>query len=136
MKNLTLATVAGIGLSFIAVNAIAGHGGKGGHFDKMDANGDGKVTEEEMSARHATLIEKADTDGDGALSKDEIKAYHKKKREERRGKVGVIGLDAMEILRLESGAPRPGVDFVYQPSFDHEEKPKGPAYIGLPHLAP
>jgi glycine cleavage system T protein (aminomethyltransferase) len=53
----------------------------------------------------------------------------------RRGKAGPIGLDAMEILRIESGAPRPGVDFV---AADHPGTAtrRTPAEIGLPHLAP
>jgi len=53
----------------------------------------------------------------------------------RRGKAGAIGLDAMEIFRIESGAPRPGVDFV---SADHPGAAtrRTPAEIGLPHLAP
>lgn len=53
----------------------------------------------------------------------------------RRGGVGPIGLDALETLRIESGAPRPGVDFI---SAVHGRKTsrRTPAEIGLPHLAP
>ncbi|MEM9170798.1 MAG: glycine cleavage T C-terminal barrel domain-containing protein [Pseudomonadota bacterium] len=46
------------------------------------------------------------------------------------------GLDAFEILRIESGTPRPGVDFI---SADVANQPgllRSPAAIGLPHLAP
>lgn len=52
----------------------------------------------------------------------------------RRGKVRPIGLDAMEILRIESGAPRPGVDFSGERSGARPRR--SPAEIGLPHLAP
>ena len=53
----------------------------------------------------------------------------------RRGGVAPIGLDALEILRLESGAPRTGLD--YTPA-DHmrPEATRTPDEIGLPHLAP
>ena len=53
----------------------------------------------------------------------------------RRGKVTPIGLDALEILRLESGAPRPGVDFIAA----DRARPGGartPLELGLAHLAP
>ncbi len=53
----------------------------------------------------------------------------------RRGKVTPIGLDALEILRLESGAPRPGVDFIAA----DRARPGGartPYELGLAHLAP
>ncbi len=53
----------------------------------------------------------------------------------RRSQVGPIGLDAMEILRLESGAPRSGVDFV-SAERAHPGEARLPLEIGLPHLAP
>lgn len=57
----------------------------------------------------------------------------------RRGAGKPIGLDALEILRLESGAPRPGVDFI---SADRAERSAdgwrglSPEEVGLAHLAP
>ena len=53
----------------------------------------------------------------------------------RRGGVRPIGLDAMEMLRIESGAPRPGVDFQTRAPRAGERRSL-PAEIGLPHLAP
>lgn len=53
----------------------------------------------------------------------------------RRSRVGPIGLDAMEILRLESGAPRSGVDFISAEKARPEEV-RTPDELGLPHLAP
>ncbi len=53
----------------------------------------------------------------------------------RRTKALPIGLDALEILRLESGAPRPGVDFIAA----DRARPGGartPGELGLAHLAP
>lgn len=45
------------------------------------------------------------------------------------------GLDALEILRLEGGAPRLGVDFVGGEGVQGEHR-RLPEEIGLPHLAP
>lgn len=46
-----------------------------------------------------------------------------------------IGLDALEILRIESGLPRPGVDFAPADLAPEGEK-MSPEALGLPHLAP
>jgi aminomethyltransferase len=53
----------------------------------------------------------------------------------RAGKLIAAGLDALDILRIEGGTPRVGVDFV---SADRARpgEAKTPADIGLPHLAP
>ncbi len=53
----------------------------------------------------------------------------------RRSAVKPIGLDAMEVLRIESGAPRPGADFATRAPRPGSRRPL-PAEIGLPHLAP
>ena len=53
----------------------------------------------------------------------------------RRSHVKPIGLDAMEILRIESGAPRPGADFPTATPRRGARRPL-PSEIGLPHLAP
>ena len=86
MKKLIMASTVGLALSFAAMSAYAGPGKDGKHFDRMDSNGDGKITAEELSERQAELIANADSDGDGALTKDELKAYRKEKREEHRAK--------------------------------------------------
>lgn len=53
----------------------------------------------------------------------------------RRGKAAPMGLDVMNILRIESGAPRPGVDFISAED-DRDSARRLPTEIGLPHLAP
>lgn len=53
----------------------------------------------------------------------------------RKGAVTPIGLEALEILRLEGGVPRPGADFSIAKPRPGERRPT-PAEIGLPHLAP
>lgn len=47
-----------------------------------------------------------------------------------------IGLDALEILRIEGGAPRPGVDFLGADDVFGEADKRRPDEIGLAHLAP
>jgi aminomethyltransferase len=46
------------------------------------------------------------------------------------------GLDALEILRIEGGAPRPGVDFIPADEARRETALRLPGEIGLAHLAP
>ena len=53
----------------------------------------------------------------------------------RAGKLTAAGLDALEILRIEGGTPRAGVDFISADKAGAGEA-KTPAEIGLPHLAP
>ena len=43
-------------------------------FEQMDANKDGKVTAEELTAQAAARFAVADTNGDGSLSLEEMKA--------------------------------------------------------------
>ena len=81
MTITAIAAASAIGLATL-IPAFAsgdGHGPMGGHgpaafFEKMDANGDGKVTAEEMTAARAAEFASADADGDGFLSKAEILA--------------------------------------------------------------
>lgn len=91
MKKLMIGSIAAAGAALIAASALAADEGKGegrwgGHFDRMDVNGDGVVTADEMSEKHAQFIEDADANGDGAVSKDEMKAFRDAKREEWREK--------------------------------------------------
>jgi len=64
-----------------------GFGGRGGHggsgrggfnptdmFNSMDANGDGKLSGDEISGRMAEGLSETDTDGDGEISLDEFRA--------------------------------------------------------------
>lgn len=47
-----------------------------------------------------------------------------------------IGLDALEIFRIESGAPRPGLDFTLADDARRPNTRRMPDEIGLAHLAP
>ncbi len=89
MKKMMIGTLAVAGAALIAATAYADDGkgrGHGGHWDKMDANGDGVLTADEVSGRSAEWFAAADADGDGAVTKEEMKAYHQAKRAERREK--------------------------------------------------
>ncbi|MFC2954023.1 EF-hand domain-containing protein [Marinicaulis aureus] len=86
MKKIMIGSIAAAGAALIAASALAADGkGEGrwsGHWDRMDVNGDGVLTADEMSDKHAQFIADADADGDGAVTKDEMKAFHETKREE------------------------------------------------------
>lgn len=43
-------------------------------FEQVDANGDGRITAEELAAHRAARFAGQDSDGDGVLSADEMKA--------------------------------------------------------------
>ncbi len=89
MKRIILGSAAGLAISLAAAAALAATpaGDKGGRgFDRLDANGDGKITADEMNAKHADMIAAADANGDGGVTKEEMKAYHEKRRAEMRAK--------------------------------------------------
>ena len=56
-------------------------------------------------------------------------------RLQRRAGLCPIGLDALEVLRIEAGVPRPGADFISAERAAPEEV-RTPSEIGLAHLAP
>lgn len=84
MKKSVLAAALLGGLSLAAFGASAGEKGGGKHWDRIDINGDGLVTQDELNERSAGLIEKADANGDGAVSKEEMTSYREARRAERR----------------------------------------------------
>lgn len=47
---------------------------------RMDADGDGKVTREEFMQGHETMFDRIDTNGDGVIDADEKAAHHGKMR--------------------------------------------------------
>lgn len=53
-------------------------------FERVDLNGDGEVSQDEMEAARAARFNAADTDGSGGLSKEEIAAAKQQRREMRR----------------------------------------------------
>lgn len=86
MKKFTIATLAAAGTVLISAGAFAADGKGDGRWDRLDTNGDGEITAEEMAAKDKEFLSAADADGNGSVSKAELKAHHEKKRSERREK--------------------------------------------------
>lgn len=80
-SNVTLsATVLAIALGGFAVQADAKSGeGRRDHrasFAELDSNGDGLVTEAELSAHRVARFASMDADGDGKVTAEELTAHH------------------------------------------------------------
>jgi Ca2+-binding EF-hand superfamily protein len=87
MNKIIIGLIAGAGLSLVAASAIAGDGKGAKHFDRLDTNGDGEISAEEMNApnqarheHHENIMTEADTDGNGSLSREEATAYYQAKK--------------------------------------------------------
>lgn len=90
-------------LALLTGPALAGHheGGddKGPKmFEKLDADGNGDISEAEFVAAHKKRFDEIDANSDGAISKDEAKAHHearkakwKERREEYKARKGSKG---------------------------------------------
>ena len=84
MKRVLIIPIVALGIAAFAASALAkdGHG----RWDRMDANGDGEISAEEMDAHKAAFLEGADADGNGAVSKEEMQAFHEARRAEWKAK--------------------------------------------------
>ena len=85
-KTMVLGVVSAAMVVTVGATAIAQgkHGyGQRPSFEEVDANGDGKITQDEMQARAATRFGEADSDGDGAISRDEMMAKAMARAEKR-----------------------------------------------------
>jgi len=67
-------TVGVVGMAFASEGKHGHGGGLYKHFEQIDVNADGFVTQDEMTAHRAAMFAEKDTDSDGALSKDEMRA--------------------------------------------------------------
>lgn len=81
-----------VGLFFFVGTTVSAHDhegmgmGKSGHFKKMDANGDNKVSKEEWQKFHDTHFTELDKDADGSVTMDEMKAFLEQKKSEKEEK--------------------------------------------------
>lgn len=119
LTAVTLAALVGASLSTVSNAEVSPRGGDGmGQmfaFEEMDANSDGKVTKDEITAYHTAKSTAMDTDKDGNLSEAELLAAQEKRRAEREStrdarmvkrmiqkrdanKDGVLSLDEMALL--------------------------------------
>lgn len=84
LSTLTLAAMVAAGLS---TAALADRGPRGMmpkiDFEAIDANKDGKITQDEIAAHHKARIAEADTNADAKLSTEELVAMHQKAQAER-----------------------------------------------------
>jgi Ca2+-binding EF-hand superfamily protein len=81
----TILVAAIIGASAIGASAYA-KGPKGDHFSRFDKDGDGKISVEELDARHKDFVGKADKDGDGYITEGEMKAFHEARMSEHKAR--------------------------------------------------
>ncbi len=90
MNNIALITSLGLAIMAGAAVASSDKPGKDHRphhsFEELDANGDGKVTREEMETHMQARFEGADTNGDGSLSRDELLARVKEDQAKRADK--------------------------------------------------
>jgi hypothetical protein len=87
MKKLILPLLIAALAMPVAAMACPGKGDakRGGHFQKMDANGDGVVTADEHAAMAAKRFSKMDANGDGKITDDEMKKrWHKKHKKHKK----------------------------------------------------
>ena len=60
-------------------------------FDKKDANSDGVISKAEFVAHAEKKFAKMDSDGNGKITKDEVKSYWNAKKEKRKKESGQCG---------------------------------------------
>lgn len=85
ITTLTALAIAG---TTVSASAAGGHGRKGPQleFSDLDANGDGQITEAELTAHAAARFAAVDTNGDGVLSAEELAARAESENAERQAK--------------------------------------------------
>ena len=99
MKTIVLSTTAVLLMASLSMANAAGRDGKGFDFSTLDADGNGEITQAEITAFEAAKFAEADTDGDGMLSKEELLAQFEGRsgdRAERRIDRMISHLDADE----------------------------------------
>ena len=63
MKKIMIGSMVAAGAVLVAASAWAADGKDGGRWDRMDTNGDGEISAEEMSEKPAAWLEAADAEG-------------------------------------------------------------------------
>lgn len=96
MNNMVLIAGLATAISLGGLSAVEAANHKGGEhhggmrmqhsFEDLDADGDGKITPEEMAGHMQARFDGADSDGDGALSRDELIARMTERQAERMAK--------------------------------------------------
>ena len=87
-SKIILSSVAALALLGAPVALADHHGGKGGKmFERMDTDGDGKISSTEHIAASQERFTKLDSNGDGFITKDEAKDARGKMREKVKEKI-------------------------------------------------
>ena len=84
-ENIKMLTLAG--LLVVGAGAASAKGDMAERFGKIDADGNGEISQEEIKAHAATRFSDADTDGDGFLSAEELSAQGEERRAKRIGRM-------------------------------------------------
>lgn len=84
MKNRYAAAII-VGIGLLSAPAFAEERG-GRMWDKLDADGDGRVALSDLKGKHAERLAKADANGDGYITREEMRAYSEARRSEWRAK--------------------------------------------------
>ena len=87
-KTFRIALVLPLLVAGFGVSAMAEPGRDGGKklermMERLDSNGDGRLSSSEFAERGARMFERLDDDGDGAISRAEIDAMQEKRRAKR-----------------------------------------------------
>lgn len=101
LTGLTLAAIAAASLSTAAL-ARPGADGPRHHpmridFAELDADGDGRITEEEANARRAAQVGTLDANGDGLISADELAAAEIARLTERANERAARQVERMDV---------------------------------------
>jgi Ca2+-binding EF-hand superfamily protein len=83
MKNLLV--LAALALVGFVSPALAEEGSAGNGLEKLDTDGDGKISKQEFMSRPEKRFGKMDADGDGFISQDEMNSA-KERKEKRKSK--------------------------------------------------
>ena len=85
-----------------------GHGGPLARLKAADTNGDGLISRAEAAAlpRIARHFDAIDTNKDGQLSQDELRAFHQTQRAEHFRKIDTDGDGRISKAEAQAGAPR------------------------------
>lgn len=107
MKYTVRLTALSIALLVGGMTMSASANGRGPDFDTLDANGDGQLTQAELSAHGEARFAAADGNGDGALSLEELQAMRMKGAEKRAARM-MKHLDANEDGQLTQDEMKSG----------------------------
>ena len=133
MKHLSRISVATLCATCLLASAVAAkpQGWAPVDFQRLDADGDGKITRDEMQTAARRHFLEADADGDGAVSREELKAHADARAQQRvdnimtrldRDKDGVISPDELpdggRALRRFDRADTDGDGAISQAEYD------------------